>query len=149
MSANDSLINLDLWIISLQKTEIDKEIKDRNNNNNSVNNINIQDKKTKFQWNVELFTLTKLAIKNGSYYMTKNIILTPLDFENIIGCDYSDIYTIIDDKDNFFCLYFLLGTIQKMKHILIKMLNSSNYLTAFRLQKINKSYIIFQVQICF
>ena len=137
MSANDSLINLDLWIISLQKTEIDKEIKDRNNNNNSVNNINIQDKKTKFQWNVELFTLTKLAIKNGSYYMTKNIILTPLDFENIIGCDYSDIYTIIDDKDNFFCLYFLLGTIQKMKHILIKMLNSSNYLTAFRLQKIS------------
>jgi hypothetical protein len=137
VSANDSLINLDLWIISLQKTEIDKEIKDRNNNNNSVNNINIQDKKTKFQWNVELFTLTKLAIKNGSYYMTKNIILTPLDFENIIGCDYSDIYTIIDDKDNFFCLYFLLGTIQKMKHILIKMLNSSNYLTAFRLQKIS------------
>ena len=68
--------------------------------------------------------------------MYKNIILTPLDFENILGCDYSDIYTIINDRDNFYCLYFLLGTVQKMKHILIKMLNSGNYLTAFRLQKI-------------
>ena len=137
VTATDSMINLDLWIISLQKTEIDKEIKDNKNNNDSANNINLQEKKIQFQWNVELYSLTKITIKNGSYYINKNIILTPLDFENIIGCDYSDIYTIIDDKDNFHCLYFLLGTIQKMKHILIKMLNSSNYLTAFRLQKIN------------
>ena len=137
VTATDSMINLDLWIISLQKAEIKKEIKDKKNNNDSTNNINLQEKKMQFQWNVELYSLTKIAIKNGSYYINKNIILTPLDFENIIGCDYSDIYTIIDDKDNFHCLYFLLGTIQKMKHILIKMLNSSNYLTAFRLQKIN------------
>ena len=137
VSATDSMINLDLWIISLQKTEIDKEIKDNKNNIDSISNINIEEKKIQFQWNVELFSLTKISIKNGSYYINKNIILTPLDFENIIGCDYSDIYTIIDDKDNFHCLYFLLGTIQKMKHIFIKMLNGSNYLTAFRLQKIN------------
>ena len=122
---------MDLWIISLEKTEINGNTKE-NKNNNKIKNKTIQ-----FQWNVELFTLTRLAIKNGSFYIYKNIILTPLDFENILGCDYSDIYTIIDDNDNFLCLTFLLGTIQKMKYILVKMLNSGNYLTAFRLQKIN------------
>ena len=131
ISCTDSLINMDLWIISLEKTEINGNTKE-NKNNNKIKNKTIQ-----FQWNVELFTLTRLAIKNGSFYIYKNIILTPLDFENILGCDYSDIYTIIDDNDNFLCLTFLLGTIQKMKYILVKMLNSGNYLTAFRLQKIN------------
>ena len=112
---------MDLWIISLEKTEINGNTKE-NKNNNKIKNKTIQ-----FQWNVELFTLTRLPIKNGSFYIYKNIILTPLDFENILGCDYSDIYTIIDDNDNFLCLTFLLGTIQKMKYILVKMLNSGNY----------------------
>ena len=137
ISSTDSMINLDLWIISLQKSETMDENKNMIANDLINNNINTQNKTTQFQWNVELYSLTKLAIKNGSFYINKNIILTQLDFENTLGCDYSDIYTIIDDKDNSYCLYFLLGTIQKMKHLLIKMLNSSNYLTAFRLQKIN------------
>ena len=98
----------------------------------------------------KIFQLRDKTIKTFSEYVEKyksnihkvssthkNIILSSRDFENVIGCDYSDIYTIIDEKDNYFCLFFLLGTIQKMKHLLIKMLNSSNYLTAFRLQKIN------------
>ena len=136
-TSTDSMINMDLWIISLQEIETkNKEIKEIKVND-IINNIKLNSNKIEFQWNVELYSLTKLAIKNGSFYMYKNIILTRLDFENILGCDYSDIYTIIDDRDNFHCLYFLLGTIQKMKHILIKMLNSGNYLTAFRLQKIN------------
>ena len=131
----DSIINLDLWIISLQKNEVIEE--NEENNNNSIDYTESQDKKVQFEWKVELYTLTKLAIKNGSFYINKNIILSQLDFENILGCDYSDIYKIINDRDNQLCLYFLLGTIGKMKHLLIKMLNSSNYLTAFRLQKIN------------
>ena len=142
VSSSDSMINNDLWIISLQEIELEqdsKEIKENNEMNklniNIINN-NINNKKVEFKWNIELFTLTKLRIKNGAYYTNKNIILNSRDFENIMGCDYSDIYTIIDEKDNYFCLYFLLGTIQKMKHLLIKMLNSSNYLTAFRLEKI-------------
>ena len=118
------MINIAIWIISLQNNENEIETENKNNKNN-------------FYWNIEFYSLTKLAIKTGSYYISKNIILTPVDFENILGCDYDDIHTIIDDKDNYFCLNFLLGTVQKMKHILIKMLNSSNYLTAFRLQKIN------------
>ena len=135
-SSTDSMINMDLWIISLQEVEPKEEIKE-NKYNDIFEIIKSKPKMIEFQWNVEFYSLTKLAIKNGSFYMYKNIILTPLDFENILGCDYSDIYTIIDDRDNFHCLYFLLSTIQKMKHILIKMLNSGNYLTAFRLQKIN------------
>ena len=137
VTSTDSMINMDLWIISLQQLKEKEEIKEKNKNEIIDNNNKTKNKNIKFQWNVELFSLTKLAIKNGSYYMYKNIILTPLDFENILGCDYSDIYTIINDRDNFYCLYFLLGTVQKMKHILIKMLNSGNYLTAFRLQKID------------
>ena len=137
ISSTDSMINLDLWIINLQNSETMDENKNMIANDLINNNINTQNKTTQFQWNVELYSLTKLAIKNDSFYINKNIILTQLDFENTLGCDYSDIYTIIDDKDNSYCLYFLLGTIQKMKHLLIKMLNSSNYLTAFRLQKIN------------
>ena len=124
VSCTESMINIALWIISLQNNENEIETENKNNKNN-------------FYWNIEFYSLTKLAIKTGSYYISKNIILTPVDFENILGCDYDDIHTIIDDKDNYFCLNFLLGTVQKMKHILIKMLNSSNYLTAFRLQKIN------------
>ena len=140
VSSTDSMINNDLWIIYLQQFEKEQDITDNNDNEkNKINNIinNSKNKKMEFQWNVELYTITKLKIKNGAYYTHKNIILSSRDFENVIGCDYSDIYTIIDEKDNYFCLFFLLGTIQKMKHLLIKMLNSSNYLTAFRLQKIN------------
>lgn len=135
-SSTDSMINMDLWIISLQEVEPKEEINE-NKYNDIFEIIKSKPKTIQFQWNVEFYSLTKLAIKNGSFYMYKNIILTPLDFENILGCDYSDIYTIIDDRDNFHCQYFLLSTLQKMKHILIKMLNSGNYLTAFRLQKIN------------
>ena len=141
VSSSDSMINLDLWIISLQEIEIESEPSPESTDNNILNKINIinntaNKRKVEFQWNVELFTLTKLRIKNGAYYVNKNIILTSRDFVNIMGCDYADIYTIIDENDNYFCLYFLLGTIQKMKHLLIKMLNSSNYLTAFRLEKL-------------
>ena len=141
ISSSDSMINIDLWIISLQEKEIQSESPPESTDNSIINKINIinnttNKRKVEFQWNVELFTLTKLKIKNGAYYVNKNIILTSRDFVNIIGCDYADIYTIIDEKDNYFCLYFLLGTIQKMKHLLIKMLKSSNYLTAFRLEKL-------------
>ena len=140
ISSSDSMINIDLWIISLQEIEIKSEPQDikKNNEKDKINiiNNNSKNKKVEFQWNIELFSLTKIRIKNGAYYLNKNIILTSRDFVNILGCDYSDIYTIIDEKDNYFCLCFLLGTIQKMKHLLIKMLNSSNYLTAFRLEKL-------------
>ena len=137
ISLCDSIINIDLWIISLHEIESKQEEqsdKEHKNNNFFINNT--KNKKLKFEWYVELFTLTKLKIKNGSFYVYKKIVLNSNDFENIIGCDYSDIYTIIDEQDNYFCLYFLLGTIQKMKHLLIKMLNSSNYLTAFKLEKL-------------
>ena len=141
ISSTDSMINVDLWIISIEQIESEEPPIIIENSNKEINKIiinnNLNNKRVEFQWNVELFTISKLRIKNGAYYINKNIILTSRDFENIIGCDYSDIYTIIDEKDNYFCLYFLLGTIQKMKHLLLKMLNSSNYLTAFRLIKIN------------
>ena len=145
VSSSDNMINIDLWIISMEEIKSEESINIENNSEiNQLNkldiinhNLNTNSKRAEFQWNVELFTLSKLRIKNGAYYINKNIILTSRDFVNIIGCDYSDIYTIIDEKDNYFCLYFLLGTIQKMKHLLIKMLNSSNYITAFRLMKLN------------
>ena len=79
----DSIINLDLWIISLQKNEVIEE--NEENNNNSIDYTESQDKKVQFEWKVELYTLTKLAIKNGSFYINKNIILSQLDFENILG----------------------------------------------------------------
>jgi hypothetical protein len=132
------MINIDLWIISLHEIPSKQEEhpeKEHKTNNFIINN-NLKNKKIEFEWYVELFTLTKLKIKNGAFYVYKKIVLNANDFQNIIGCDYSDIYTIINEKDNYFCLYFLLGTIQKMKHLLIKMLNSSNYLTAFRLEKL-------------
>ena len=136
ISSSDSMINIDLWIISLHEIKSDHQPSHIDNKIGGIINNNLNNKKIEFEWNVELFTLTKIKIKNGAYYLYKNIVLNSNDFENIIGCDYSDIYTIIDEKDNYFCLYFLLGTIQKMKHLLIKMMNSSNYLTAFRLEKI-------------
>ena len=104
ISASDSMINIDLWIISLQEIEIEPEPQDIKNNNekNKINIINNNSKKknVEFQWNIELFSLTKIRIKNGAFYLNKNIILTSRDFVNILGCDYSDIYTIIDEKDN-------------------------------------------------
>ena len=136
---NDSLINLDLWIISLEEKPIEgeKSLSNSMNSNSIIDNINdIKNRKVEFQWNIELFTITKLTISNGKYYVNKNLILTSMDFVNIIGCDYSDIYNILDGKDNYFCLTFLLGTVEKMKFVLIKMLNTSNYLTAFRLMKL-------------
>ena len=153
VTSSDSMINIDLWIISLQEIEIESESQNETKNNSAINKINIinndaNKKKVEFQWNVELFTLTKLKIKNGAYYVNKNIILTSRDFVNNMGCDYADIYTIIDEKDNYFCLYFLLGTVQKMKHLLIKMLNSSNYLTAFRLERL-KPISFFKYQFVF
>ena len=136
---NDSLINLDLWIISLEEKPIEgeKSLSNSMNSTNIIANINdLKNKKVEFQWNIELYTITKLTISNGKYYVNKNLILTSMDFVNIIGCDYSDIYNILDGKDNYFCLTFLLGTVEKMKFVLIKMLNTSNYLTAFRLMKL-------------
>jgi len=136
---NDSLINIDLWIISLEEKPIEgeKSLTNSMNSKNIIENINdLKNKKVEFQWNIEFFTITKLTISNGKYYVNKNLILSSMDFVNIIGCDYSDIYNILDGKDNYFCLTFLLGTVQKMKFVLIKMLNTSNYLTAFRIMKL-------------
>ena len=136
---NDSLINLDLWIISLDEKPLEGEKFTAINagSNNVIENINeLKNKKVEFQWYIEFFTITKLTISNGKYYVNKNLILNSMDFMNIIGCDYSDIYNILDGRDNYFCLTFLLGTVQKMKFVLIKMLNTSNYLTAFRIMKL-------------
>ena len=87
------MINIDLWIISLHEIKTDYQPSDIDNKISSIINNNLKNQKIRFEWNVELFTLTKLRIKNGAYYLYKNIVLNSNDFENIIGCDYSDIYT--------------------------------------------------------
>ena len=93
VSSCDSMINVDLWIISMEEIKSEEPTNIENNNEmNKINNIidhnlNTNNKRAEFQWNVELFTLSKLKIKNGAYYINKNIILTSRGFVNIIGCD--------------------------------------------------------------
>lgn len=91
-----------------------------------------------FQWRIDLFTLEKIQITNGAYYINKQIILDSEDFINIIGSDPRDVWEKMSDKDMIIAHKILMNTV-KMRNIMLKILTEKNYDSMLKLIKIKPS----------